>query len=86
MSIFLIGGGNVTSIKEHKGSVAVKKTCYRGLYNEAEHEEMPPRATYAEAVADMETFCKKRRDAEGGMCMHALAVRAPRRILPGTDA
>lgn len=85
MSIFLMGGGQVTAVKEHRGGVAIKATCYRGLYNDAEHPDMPPRTKYAEAEDDMQAYCKARRDAEGGMVSYALAMRPPKATLPGTD-
>lgn len=85
MSIFLMGGGTVTPIKEHRGSVAIKLTCYRGLHNGGEYAAMPPRPTFAEAEDDMTRFCNERRDAEGGMCSYELPMRPPNKVLPGTD-
>jgi hypothetical protein len=85
MAIFLMGGGQVTPIKEHRGSVAVKTNCYRGLYNGDEHADMPPRMSFSEAEADMTAFCAGRRDAEGGMCSYSLPVNTPLAVLPGTD-
>ncbi len=87
MGIMLLGpGGQMTQVKEHKGSVIIKKTCYRGTYNEQEFPEMPPRANYKEACVDMENFCKAKRDAEGGMCVYSLRMGQPRKVLAGTDA
>jgi hypothetical protein len=85
MAIFLLGGGQLTQIQEHRGSVAIKATCYRGLYHGVEHADMPPRATFAEAEADMTAFCEKARDARGGMCSYELPIRPPRKVLAGTE-
>ncbi len=85
MSIFLMGSGKVTAVKEHRGSVLVKTNCYRGLYNGAEDRDMPPRRAFSEAERDMRTFAEARRNAEGGMCSYSLPVNPPRKLLAGTD-
>lgn len=87
MSIFLMGGGKpMMQITEHKGGVVEKPTCYRGTYNNAEHADMPPRATYAEAEEDARVFTNKRRDEVGGMCTFSSRMRPPKKRLAGTDS
>ncbi len=85
MAIFMMGGGQTTQIREHRGSVAEKPTCYRGTYQGVEHDDMPPRAKFAEAEDDMVRFCTARRDEQGGMVSYSLPIRSPKKVLAGTD-
>lgn len=84
MAIWIMGGGQIQSVKEHRLSVAVTKTCYRGLLNDASQKEMPPRKTYKDALDDLRDFEKVITARERGMCVTALAAHPPRKVLAGT--
>jgi hypothetical protein len=84
MATWIMGGGQIKPLKEHRLSIALTKTCYRGLLNDAPQEEMPPRKTYKEAVNDLKQFEKVITGREGGMCVTALACHSPRKVLAGT--
>jgi len=85
MSIMLLGPNGIIPIKEHRLSVAVSKTCYRGTVNDENHPDCPPRTTYKEALTDAEKLGKNLTAEQGGMCMFSLACHPPRKVLAGTE-